>query len=145
MMGVCSLKKCIVYVSQTGHTKAIVKRFNGFKIFELKEKDNQVKTPEYIDISSYDQIIFACPVHGFRAAAPMVDFLKQLNDLDHKVIDIFVTHLFRFSFLGGNQALKMMSKMIESKNGKIRYLTSINRRSKKSNDAMIELVKKYSK
>ena len=33
-------------------------------------------------------------------------FLKQLNDLEHKVIDIFVTHLFRFSFLGGNQALK---------------------------------------
>ena len=133
------MKKCIAYVSQTGYTKEVVDKFDGFDVFKIEDPS------DFPNIETYQQVIFACPVHGFRAAKLMKDYLETLSRLQRKVIDIFITHYFRFAFMGGTQTLKQMEKIINSKGGKIRYKTSINRKSNKSNDVMIEIIRKYSK
>lgn len=144
------MKKCIVYYSKTGHTKHIVNKFNDFDVFVVSAESDDPNNEHPIltnipDIQSYDHIIFACPVHGFQMSKIMRAYMIGLKDLNHKVIDIFVTHLFRFACFGGNQTLKQMTKIIKARGGYVRYQTSINRKSRKSNDAMVQLVRKYSK
>ncbi len=144
------MKKCIVYYSKTGHTRSVVDKFNDFDIFEITAESDDPNNDHPVlthipDIESYGHVIFACPVHGFQMSKIMRAYMIQLKDLNHKVIDLFVTHLFRFSWLGGKQTLKQMTKIIKARGGKVRYQTSIDRRSKKSNDVMIEIIRKYSK
>lgn len=144
------MKKCIVYYSKTGHTKHIIDRFDGFDVFVVKAESDDPNNEhpvltEVPDISTYEHIIIASPVHGFQMAKIMRAYMIGLKDLNHKVIDIFVTHYFRFANLGGNQTLKQMKRIIKARGGHVRYQTSINRQSRKSYGAMIELVKKYSK
>lgn len=144
------MKRCIVYYSKTGHTKFVVDKFDGFDVFRVTaENDNpSILNPiltNMPDITTYEHIIFASPVHGLQLAKVMKEYLEQLKDLNHKVIDTFVTHYFRFAILGGTQTLKQMKRIIRARGGHVRYETSINRKSKKSYDVMINLIKKYSK
>lgn len=135
------MKKLIVYVSNTGYTETIVKSFNGFDVHKL----NGIKDSIHFEISTYNQIIIACSVQYFTIPKKMRVYLKQLKDLNHKIIDVFVTQSFRFSWLGGTQALRKIRKIIDSKNGEVRYESIVTKKSKKSIEQMTQLIRKYSK
>jgi flavodoxin len=142
------MKKCIVYYSKTGHTESVVKRFNDFETREIKASSddpnqNQIELIVKPSIKDVDHLVFACPVHGFQACRIMKAYLEQLENLEGKTIDLFVTHHFRFAWLGGRQALKQLRHLVESKGGKVRYETSINWKSHKREMDIQAMIEKY--
>lgn len=125
------MNKALIYYSRTGNTKSVAERFKDIDLLAIKSASDdpnqtEVELIKIPKIDGYDHIIFASPVHGFQLCKVMKAYLEQLKSLKGLVIDIYITHMFRFSWLGGLQALKQMEKIIESKGGKVRHKTSIN-------------------
>jgi flavodoxin len=142
------MNRAIVFYSKTGNTESVVKRFKDFDILRVKassDDPNQkvVELVERPDVKDYEEVIFACPVHGFMICKVMKTYLTELEDLSGKTIDLFVTHQFPVSWLGGNQTLKQMKKLIERKNGVVRNMTSINWSSKKKESVIEEMLNRY--
>jgi hypothetical protein len=73
----------------------------------------------------------------------MKAYLKQLPDLSGKTIDLFITHQFPFAFLGGKQSLWNMRKLIRTKNGEVRKMTSINWSSGKREADIVNMINQY--
>ena len=142
------MKKAIVFYSKTGNTKTIANKFEGFDSLEIKamSDDPNIKNPTLINppkIDTYDYIVFASPVHGFQLSKIMLTYLNQLEHLDGKLIDLYITHFFPFAWMGGNQTLKQMKKIIKSKGGDVRYKYSINWSSRKKDSMINEMLNLY--
>jgi menaquinone-dependent protoporphyrinogen IX oxidase len=142
------MAKAVIYYSKTGNTESIVKQISDFNILRVvpENDDPNISDPlilEAPEVEDYDWIVFASPVHGFQLAKVMKKYLESLIDLSNKTIDIFVTHHFPYSWMGGNPTLKQMKKIIESKNGQVRYMTSINWTSKKRDKVIKDMLEKY--
>jgi len=143
------MKKAIVYYSKTGNTKSVVDRLRGFDVLEIKaESDDPNHDPVLTSspsISGYEYVVFAAPVHGFQLCKIMKAYLHQLGSLQGKTVDLFVTHHFRFAFLGGNQALKQMKKIVLEKEGEIRFQTSVNWKAKDREEVIRKVISEYGK
>ena len=147
------MKKAIVIYSKTGNTLGVAKRLAekmNVEIMEIKVENDDpnimVPTLTYIpDVSGYDHLIFASPVHGFNLSKVMQVYLNQLPDLENKSADLFITHFFPFAWMGGNRTLKQMKHILESKNCKVNRLTSVNWKSKKRESVILSMIENYSK
>jgi flavodoxin len=62
------------------------------------------------DIKEYDAILLGGPVWGFSASPVIIACINALDDLKGKKVLPFVTMGFPFKFMGGNQAIGMMSR-----------------------------------
>jgi len=146
------MKKAIVIYSKTGNTRSVAQKLAQSmqsEILEVKavNDDPNILLPELTekpDVSLFDHLVFASPVHGFSLAKIMDAYLKQLNDLTGKSVDLFITHHFPFAWMGGNRALKQMKKIVESKNGLVGKMTSVNWTSKKREQVIDEMIQSYS-
>jgi len=146
------MKNGIVIYSKTGNTRAVAERLAQAmycQIFEIRavSDDPNILIPELVtkpDVSTFDHLVFASPVHGFSVSKIMEAYLKQLKDLEGKTIDLFITHHFPFAWMGGNRALKQMKAIVEAKKGIVGKVTSVNWTSKKREQVIEELVKTYS-
>ena len=142
------MNKAIVYYSKTGNTDMVANKFKDFDLLRItaESDDPNIKDPKLINIpkiDSYDYIVFASPVHGFQLSRVMRSYLNQVQHLEGKLIDIFITHFFPFAWMGGDQTLKQMKKLIKSRGGEVRYKTSINW-SRRNREATIdEMIKLY--
>ncbi len=65
----------------------------------------------------YDMLVFAAPVNGARLAFGMQAYLQSLPSLEGKLLAGFVTEAFPFPWMGGNQAIKGMEKLVQAKGG----------------------------
>jgi len=145
------MNKIIVIYSKTGNTLGVAKKIQETGSFDLKEvkaksDDPNIPNPELInipDVVGYDYVVFASPVHAFSLSRIMNAYLSQLPDLSGKTIDLFITHLFPFAWMGGNHTLKQMKKLVESKNGAVRHMTSINWKSKNRESTIDQMIKIY--
>ena len=145
------MNQIIVYYSKTGNTEGVANLIKDKLNVEIKpikatsDDPNQtsVTLTETPVIKDYDHVIFGSPVHGFMIPKITRAYLTQLDDLTGKTFDLFVTHHFRFSWLGGNQTLTAMKKLIEEKNGIVKKLTSINWKSKKREEVINNMVDRY--
>lgn len=142
------MKKCVVYYSKTGNTKEVAQKLKDFDLLEIKAEsdDPNVMNPVLIekpDINGYDYVVFASPVHGFQISKVMKAYLEQVSDFSGKTIDLFITHFFPFAWMGGNGSLKQMKKIIESKGGVVRHMTSVNWKSKKREHIISKMVDAY--
>ncbi len=142
------MNKAIVYYSKTGNTDMVAKRFKGFDLLRItaESDDPNMKHPKLTNIptiDTYDYIVFASPVHGFQLSKVMQTYLNQVQHLEGKLIDIYITHFFPFAWMGGDQTLKQMKKLIQSSGGEVRFKTSINW-SRRNREATIdEMIKLY--
>lgn len=142
------MRKAVVYYSKTGNTEMVAKRFIGFDMLKIKaESDNpNISDPKLIyapELDAYDYIVFASPVHGFQLSRVMVTYLNQVQNLEGKLIDIYITHFFPFAWMGGNQTLKQMKKIIKSRGGEVRYKTSINWSRRNKEQVIKEMINLY--
>lgn len=71
------------------------------------------------DLSSYDGVIFACPVRGFNLSGAMLRYLNNLSTLENKKIALLVTHFFPFAWMGGSSTISRMRSICVDKNGKV--------------------------
>jgi len=62
------------------------------------------------DIKSYDILLLGGPVWGFSASPVIIACIKGLGDLTGKKVLPFVTMGFPFKFMGGKQAVALMSR-----------------------------------
>ncbi|MBP7197342.1 MAG: flavodoxin family protein [Anaerolineaceae bacterium] len=70
-------------------------------------------------IQGYDMLVFAAPVNGARLAFGMQAYLQSLPSLEGKLLAGFVTEAFPFPWMGGNQAIRGMEKVVQAKGGKL--------------------------
>lgn len=71
------------------------------------------------DASKYDALVFASPVMAFSLNPVMKAYLPQIKELKGKKAACFVTQGLPFNWMGGNQALKLMSGLLKSKGAEI--------------------------
>lgn len=123
----------IIVHSKSGHTfniaRKIAAKCDAEKIkneiillkFEGKiaprSKDIKIIEPPKIDM--YDTIVFGAPVWAFTASPIITAYLKQLQKCEGKKMLCFVTMGFPFAFMGGNQAISAMNKLLSKYNGKL--------------------------
>jgi menaquinone-dependent protoporphyrinogen IX oxidase len=144
------MKRAVIYYSKTGNTKSVVDKLSDFDVLRVvPESDNPNIANPVLKVSpnakDYERIVFASPVHGFQLSRVMQAYFEQCADLENKTVDLFVTHQFPFAWLGGNQTLKQMKKLVENKKGKVRFMTSINWSSKKRTSVIEEMINIYNK
>lgn len=133
-MGVLFIKIGIIVHSQTNNTYSVAQKLqeklqemgNDVEIKRVSmvggdvpknKKDIQIEDPP--EISGYDALIFAAPVHAFSLAPAMQVYLKQISSLHDKKVALFVTKGLPFKFTGGTRAIGQMKNICKSKGGKI--------------------------
>lgn len=142
------MRQCIVYYSKTGNTLSVAKKFKDFDLLEVKatSDDPKIQNPTLTvipDIKDFDYVVFATPVHGFQMSKIMKRYLETIENYHNKTIDLFITHFFPFAWMGGNSSLNQMKKIIESKGGKVRNMTSINWKNRKKDQTIQKMVDTY--
>lgn len=142
------MKSCVVYYSKTGNTASVAEKFKDFDLLPVQAETDDPNNLNPVltvkpDLSNYDHIVIATPVHGFQISQVMKAYLTQIPSLAGKTIDLFVTHFFPFAWMGGNVSLKQMRRLVEQKSGSVRYVTSINWKNKRRESDIEKMVTNY--
>ena len=129
----------IIFHSVTGHTRDVATRLlETFRarvldaeLFEIKAHgddpdDINVTILEKPDLSRYDRIIFAAPVHMFNLSRVMRTYLGDIPPIPGKHVALFVTHHLPCAWMGGTQALSTMRRLLLKKNAQVTDRISIN-------------------
>ncbi len=137
------MKIGIIVHSKSGHTfnvaqklaaKCTEKKLNT-DVFRLKAEGKIVPHAKKITISdppaigSFDVLIFGGPVWAFDASPVIAAYLRSIGNCKGKKIICFVTMGFPFAFLGGNQALTTINKLLDKSGANILPGEIINRSS----------------
>jgi flavodoxin len=96
-------------------------------------------------ITNYDIIIFGAPVQAFSLSPIMSAYLNQLPKLDGKKIACFVTEQFPKPWMGGNQALKKMGRIITQNGGKVTETGVVNWSNKAREDQIAAILERFKK
>lgn len=121
------MKVGIIIHSQTGNTASLSSgiaealRKEGFSAEVqllrpagiVKPSSKNIEFRREIDLSSYDTILFGCPVWAFSASNVMIAFLNKIEALKNKKVLPFVTHGLPFKFMGANQAIGRISSLLD--------------------------------
>jgi NAD(P)H dehydrogenase (quinone) len=142
------MKRCVVFYSKTGNTATVAEKFKDFDLLRVQAETDDPNNLNPVltvkpDLSTYDYVVIATPVHGFQISQVMKTYLTEVSSLEGKVIDLFVTHFFPFAWMGGNVSLKQMRRLIEQKSGSVRYMTSINWKNKHRESDIEKMVTTY--
>ena len=145
------MKKAVIYYSKTGNTEGIAKQLSethGFDLLPIQAASDDpsqltVELTQVPSIKDYQHIVFAGPVHAFSISKIMKSYLEQLDTFSDQIVDLYITHHFPFAWLGGNRTLKQMKRLVESKQGIVRKMTSVNWSSKKRQSVIDELINSY--
>ncbi len=106
-------------LSQNGH-KSTIEQITVQEGYD-PNKDFSKFTFDYIPgPAKYDSIIFASPVMAFSLCPVMKRYLKQIPDLQEKLVALLVTQHLKFSWMGGNRAIRQMKRLIKTKNPSIK-------------------------
>lgn len=137
--------------SKTGNTLAVAEKLQeklvglGHKVSLEKvvaSNDGEMDIQKIVisnppSTQGYDMLVFAAPVNGFRLAFVMQAFLRSLPSLEGKLLAGFVTEAFPFPWMGGNQALKGMEKLVNAKGGTLSATGVVNWRSPDKRNVLI--------
>ena len=142
------MKEKVVFYSVTGHTLGVARRLSeGLMIVneEIKaylddKKQKVISMIESPALSGYKRIYLGSPVHGFMMPVAVKTYLNSFNTFEGIEFVLFVTHFFPFAFLGGNQTLNQMKKLITSKGGKVISMTSFNWKSSHREKSIMDFI-----
>ncbi len=146
------MKIGIIIHSQTGHTlyvaEKICERFlaagHTAAIERITASNEREQNVDLIELTSkpkvdgYDILILGAPVHGFALSPVMQAYLRQIQIPDGVAVNGFVTQFFPSPILGGNQAIKGMRNICDSKGAAINKSQIINWVNPKRRQKLIE-------
>ncbi len=133
----------IVVYSKTGHTISLANRLKN-KLDKLGHNTTLAKLgSSEPDISKYDGLVIATPVHGASPAEAVKDYLDKLPSLKGKKMACLATSLFPAA-LGRNQTLKYLKETCESKGAEVCSTGGISSLSFGKKKKIKELIKKLS-
>ncbi len=78
------------------------------------------------NILAYGALVLASPVHAFSLAAPMQQYLADIDHLQGKPVALFVTQHFPFPWMGGMRALGQLRRICQDKGATIMGESIIN-------------------
>jgi len=147
----------ILVYSHTGNTLSVANRLKTelaskgitADLLQIKADNDDPNAREFNlvvapDVSAYQHLVFATPVRGFQISPIMKRYLESLPTLSGKKIACFVTHHFPFAFLGGNQTINAMKKIIAQKGGTVFQQGVIDWSNKKRETQIQDLVRDLS-
>lgn len=122
----------LVVYSKTGHTYEVASKLNEMfrelghnstieRVIPKNEKEyniDKIELNQISDLSSYDLIVFAAPVNGFRLAASMKKYMMIAPPIKVPAI-CFVTKTLPLNWTGGNSAINTMKSHIISSGGNV--------------------------
>ena len=152
------MKIGIIVYSQTGNTFSVAEKLkakltaagHNVNIERLTtvggETDpSKAKIEKLPDLSGYDALAFAGPVQAFSLSRVMAAYMNQLPPLNNKKAVVFITKGLALAFTGGNQAIKQLTKGVESHGGKVVGTGMVFWGSKDRDNQINEVVEKLSK
>jgi len=102
------------------------------------------------DITNYEVIFLGGPVWAFSASPVIIECINALGDFQGKWVLPFVTQGLPFKFMGGKQAIALMSQKASEKKAKIlpgfivsRLFHNIEKDMDKAADAILQTLKSY--
>lgn len=134
-------QKLKVGLISSGHSVSIDKVIAANDRQQDIQKINLLTIP---DVSGYDAIIFGAPVRGFSLSPILAAYLSQLETLQGKKVECFVTEFFPFPWMGGNRAIRQMKNICESKAGKVIGTGIINWSSKHRQEQIDHILERQS-
>lgn len=130
----------IVVHSLTGNTLSVAERLQKAflacghsaaleRVTAVDEKassEKELRLKDIPDISGYDALVFAAPVHGFSLSPVMALYLSGLSSLNGKRTGLFVTQFFPRAWMGGNRAVRQMVRLCEAKKAVVSHTSVVN-------------------
>jgi len=96
------------------------------------------------DAGKYDTLVFGSPVQAFSLCQAMVEYLKQVESLEGKKVACLITQAFPFPWLGGNRAVRQMTRACESKGATVCGSGIVNWMKKRREQQIVEVVDQVS-
>jgi len=123
------MKIGLVIYSQTGNTMSVAKEIqnklteNGHeavieKIEAVGAESNARESFAFTSIPKplgYDKLILAAPVQAFSLNGVMKKYLKEYFKTDAQTFGCLVTQHFKFSWMGGNNAVRAITSLCAAK------------------------------
>ncbi len=93
--------------------------------------------------NGYEAVIFAGPVWAFSLCSVMKLYLSKLSALRGQKVGLFVTQAFKKPWLGGNKAIRQMTKVCADKGGAIVKTGIVNWNSPQREEQIAALIKDF--
>ncbi|UOO37252.1 flavodoxin family protein [Oscillospiraceae bacterium CM] len=106
-----------------GHTVAL-KRV--IAVNEDPTSNQPVLLAEAPDVSGDDYVIFGAPVRAFSISPVMKVYLQQMSSINGKKVACFVTQYLKKPWMGGNRAVRQMTRLAASLNGSVVHTGIVN-------------------
>jgi flavodoxin len=127
------MKIGFVVYSATGNTRSVAqqlkvkleKKGHTAEYLEVKplcdpkESTGPIEFSKMHDLSEYDFLVFGSFIEAFNLNRCMAAYLKNMGDITGKKAIMLTTQQFPKKWLGGNQALKKMKKLLEEKGAEV--------------------------
>jgi NAD(P)H dehydrogenase (quinone) len=127
------MKIGIIVYSQTGNTFSVAQKLKDklaaaghsvnierlTPVGDVQKDTKNIRFEKLPDLTGYDALVFAGPVQAFSLAPVMKMYMNQLPSLNNKKAVVFITKGLALAFTGGNQAIKTLTKSVESKGGTV--------------------------
>jgi len=107
---------------QLGHTVALAHIQSSD---ERSMDPNNIKINKVPVIKEADLLIFGGPVRGFAASPGIMKAITSVEGLKGKRCVLYTTEFFPLNVMGGNQAMRMMTREIEARGGKVVHAAKI--------------------
>jgi flavodoxin len=135
---------CIIVYSKTGHTLSLANKLKD-KLDSLEHNTTLARLGDSEpDISKYNGLVIATPVHGGSPAKAVKDYLGKLPSLKNKKMVCLATSFFPAA-LGRNQTLKYLKEKCEGKGAEVCDVGGISSLSFGKKKKTEELVERLSK
>lgn len=96
------------------------------------------------DPTKYDALVFGSPVQAFSLCQAMVEYLKQVESLQGKKVALLVTEFFPYPWMGGNRAVRQMTRLCKSKSATICGSGIVNWSKRRREQQIVEVVDELS-
>ena len=153
------MKIGIIVYSQTGNTLSVAAELEQAliasghdavieKIEPVHKNPNTSKTVELKiipDVSPYEAVVFASPVHAFSLAPVMKLYLSGISNLSGKQVFCFVTQQLKKKWMGGNRAVNQIKTACKTKGADVVASGIVNWSSDQRDMQIEDIVTRFSK
>ena len=94
------------------------------------------------DPAPYDALVMGAPVMAFSLSPVMNQYLKQVAPLEGKKVACLVTEAFPFAWLGGNRAVRQMTRLLSAKGATVTGSGVVNWMKKRREQQSVEVTDK---
>lgn len=124
-------------LNEEGH-KAVIEKI---VVVDENPSINEVNLSYIPKVDSYDMVILAYPVRGFMVSPAMKAYLKNTSNFPKNKVGVLCTHHFPFAFLGGNQTINEMKRILS--NNEVVCSGVVNWSSRKRQNNIDSLIKDF--